>query len=1008
MRGLREVYWDAVFHPLLRPQDFRQEGWRLVKNAEGHSALQGVVLNEMKGVLGDAATVFSYETTKIYYKGTPYGFTSGGDPLAIPALQLEDLHAFHRTHYAPSLARIYLYGPPNSMNEHMAFLSERLAGIPAPRQTTHIFPVSSYNPPLGQRFAIQGPVDNLLPEDRQARFAMTYALPALSEKTLPLMCALQVLGTLLLDGPGAPLYRALLEGGRLGDSYVAGVGLDAATRYPTFTIGVAGTSSTLFNTIETAIKETLQSQLNSPFDSDRLSGILHTLEVQQRHVTADLGLRLAQSLFLPWLHHLNPLVALQQQERTDALKSRLVKSSQFLNDLLDKYFINAPYAVFTMEADSNFIQSRQAKEEKLIERLDATSGTNGNSIDTLEEDIVEDLSMLPCLSPSVISKQPPGHVAWIRSLNAPENIPMSTTGTQVNSDFTEQKHSISSFPIMNSNGCHLFEREDITNDLWYLRAIYTSTQGPWLPFLLACFGRQPTELLSVTQVDNALQSTIADFGIAWHRSTSILDSNTRHIGILVQISALTTNADASLHLCHEILSKMRFDPICTQTVLTNLTHDGITALPDHAISYAKRSAIAGLPAEPTLLQQRRLEEAMFGLSQLCFLRHLKDNLSIENVISTLQIHYDAFREALVLQRAALVKSLGSKLQINKMSLDTHALKSGKVLYKESVQESEDQKDLKVTANTISNISQDNFDMLLPMTAWGTLVDLQYAVSYTALVVDMAKLLEKIAPCGWLHPANPMLTLISTIISDKFLHAHVREKNGAYGSGLQYDAFHGLLHFYSYRDPMPFTSITLFRASLAWFLRASESSPCYSQDFSMCQGKDDKFAIDAQYESLLDSILIGDLAGTAHGALTEQDLIEAKLSVFKDLDKPKNVEDKGLPEFYHDISVEMLEARRTAILKASLPDLHRTARLLFLPLLIQQGSKANDIINHSVPENDSQTCHIPGKIHGEFSLEELDMWKTVSRAVIIGGGTQENIGVTLSRDADWSIIADLKL
>ena len=48
--NLMQVYLDAVFKPLLREMDFRQEGWRLDFDKEKDDlAIKGVVFNEMKG-----------------------------------------------------------------------------------------------------------------------------------------------------------------------------------------------------------------------------------------------------------------------------------------------------------------------------------------------------------------------------------------------------------------------------------------------------------------------------------------------------------------------------------------------------------------------------------------------------------------------------------------------------------------------------------------------------------------------------------------------------------------------------------------------------------------------------------------------------------------------------------------------------------------------------------------------------------------------------------------------
>lgn len=83
--NLMSVYMDAVFKPLLRELDFRQEGWRLehedVKNQESPIVLKGVVYNEMKGVFSDSRSVFQEAVLNNLLPSHTYGVVSGGHPL---------------------------------------------------------------------------------------------------------------------------------------------------------------------------------------------------------------------------------------------------------------------------------------------------------------------------------------------------------------------------------------------------------------------------------------------------------------------------------------------------------------------------------------------------------------------------------------------------------------------------------------------------------------------------------------------------------------------------------------------------------------------------------------------------------------------------------------------------------------------------------------------------------------------------------------------------------------
>ena len=62
-------------------------------------------------------------------------------------------------------------------------------------------------------------------------------------------------------------------------------------------------------------------------------------------------------------------------------------------------------------------------------------------------------------------------------------------------------------------------------------------------------------------------------------------------------------------------------------------------------------------------------------------------------------------------------------------------------------------------------------------------------------------------------------LLGKMLTNKFLHKEVREKNGAYGGGSSYSAMSGIFSFYSYRDPNPRKSVALFEESLD-FIRES--------------------------------------------------------------------------------------------------------------------------------------------------------------------------------------------
>ncbi|XP_047018440.1 presequence protease, mitochondrial isoform X2 [Ictalurus punctatus] len=114
-----------------------------------------------------------------------------------------------------------------------------------------------------------------------------------------------------------------------------------------------------------------------------------------------------------------------------------------------------------------------------------------------------------------------------------------------------------------------------------------------------------------------------------------------------------------------------------------------------------------------------------------------------------------------------------------------------------------------------------------------------------------------------HEDYASLCILGRMMTAKFLHAEIREKGGAYGGGAKIGG-DGLFAFYSYRDPNCSQTLEVFRSGVEW-----------AQD----------------------------------GRFTQQDVDEAKLSIFSIVDAPVAPSDKGLGLFMNGITDEMKQAHR---------------------------------------------------------------------------------------------------
>lgn len=114
-----------------------------------------------------------------------------------------------------------------------------------------------------------------------------------------------------------------------------------------------------------------------------------------------------------------------------------------------------------------------------------------------------------------------------------------------------------------------------------------------------------------------------------------------------------------------------------------------------------------------------------------------------------------------------------------------------------------------------------------------------------------------------HEDYASLCILGRMMTAKFLHAEIREKGGAYGGGAKIGG-DGLFAFYSYRDPNCSQTLEVFHRGVEW-----------AQD----------------------------------GRFTQQDVDEAKLSIFSTVDAPVAPSDKGLGLFMNGITDEMKQAHR---------------------------------------------------------------------------------------------------
>jgi Zn-dependent M16 (insulinase) family peptidase len=110
MKGLFEVWFDAILRPELSETTFLREAGRFLpqdtSRPDGPLAYTGVVFNEMCGEKGGISGRILDEAKRHLVPDSGFGFAFGGCPSDIMSLTLDDVRAYHARWYRPSNMRV--------------------------------------------------------------------------------------------------------------------------------------------------------------------------------------------------------------------------------------------------------------------------------------------------------------------------------------------------------------------------------------------------------------------------------------------------------------------------------------------------------------------------------------------------------------------------------------------------------------------------------------------------------------------------------------------------------------------------------------------------------------------------------------------------------------------------------------------------------------------------------------------------------------------------------------
>lgn len=880
-QNLLSVYLDAVFQPLLRKEDFQQEGHRIEapeakdelnhstsggekegeetpKKGEGKTGAEnirlahnGVVFNEMRGVASDPNNHFYHRVLQIMLPGTHYEYKSGGDPPDILKLSYEELLAFHRRYYSPSNSVAFSYGcfDPTS---HMKALNEYYSMFP---QSTPVkVPVLENHRRFKEPQVISedGPLDVMGNPKLQKRILVSYGVPQ-ELNDLKDVVALSVLDDLLSMGPGSPMFKTLIES-HIGAKFSPMKGYISYLSSPIISYGVAGVDEDRQNAeeeVHRAVNEAFEMVQKNGFDERRVRSVVFQQELQQRHRSTSFGLNLCTSLcalalcrvhnnpleYINWLPHLKKIGKDNARELLPLIKTIFTDNSH--------------RALISVSAKKEYLEESRRHLQELDEKINLET--------PLEEKkkIVEK------------TKQ------WLERIREKQNtdvLPTLHISDIPKESFREPLPEFSTACPRVSTICYP------TNGLVYIHGAIPhaaavsqamATGEKWslpiyFPQLINMIARTGAGKFSFRELSTEVQLVCSGFSFAPMLNESYLNKGTVLSGTAYGFYTTVDKLEESLNLLRVTLLEPRTSLDDPDVVSRTLSRSKMACTQCIHSLQNSGHVIAVSSASSRLSRHAAIYERWWGLEKTKY---------ASTLLEKLQGSSDDVRQEMLSQiiqeYQQLTKSLASSLRSGLMwatceKEDQHRVEQALLNFRNAFPADEER-----TSTSSSDSSA--LHIVLPKIAPN--ISVPRKIIRERLPIDTSYVgLAMPNNLSWnSFPDHAALRVGCQLLDNEYTHRRVREEGGAYGGSVKPSLMGevGGVSMSSYRDPTPEKTIVAFDEARDWLANPKN--------------------------------------------ITQERVDEAKLRLFSKIDSPYTADSFGCVYFFNDVRHELKQQLRDALL-----------------------------------------------------------------------------------------------
>lgn len=538
--NLADVYMDAVLHPAIytKPTIFEQEGWHYEIAADDEEpasvpqvVINGVVYNEMKGVMSDPNSVLFDGIQSALFPDTAYVYESGGTPQAIPNLTYEAFIDQHKRHYALSNSYLIVYGDLH-IDTMLAFLDDNYLreGAETERQRAKTQAAAGLAPlapnPLALQTAVVSPdvkiTMDTAPEN--ACMALGYVIGESHEKTR--VVATDLLFDAIMGSNEAPLKRALLGAGLASDAHG---GVVDGLAQPFALLELRGLHPEKADAFEPLVRKTLQELADGGLDHELLHASLSHAEFVMREHNFGMadGVALAMSAMSGWLYDDAEALTYLRYEDDYAFLKTAIDEGYFEQLIREVFLASNHWAQVEVVCDETHISPEAERLATLQTELTPAD------FDAIEANVL-------ALRQAQEAPDSPEALATLPHLSIAD----------LDEDCSEPAYMLrTDCPVP----ClyHTVPTRGILYATWCFNGnVLTFDKLPYVAILTSVLGKLDTATHSAAELDTLSNGLLGDLSFF----TSVNERDHDYLmHILASASALEENTDAAFELMQEVL-----------------------------------------------------------------------------------------------------------------------------------------------------------------------------------------------------------------------------------------------------------------------------------------------------------------------------------------------------------------------------------------------------------------------------------------------------------------------